>query len=65
MLNLLQEPLSRKSFSFQRLAFALSLGFSFNLKVNTLSEQLRYRKMDSDELLELYGRVLLHDIDEM
>lgn len=64
MIHLLECPTQKRNPSYTELSFSLLLGFQIPLKVKTLSDQIRYARPDTDELLELYGKAEINNIDE-
>lgn len=50
--------------SYLHLAFVLLLVFNSPYKVSYLGELLRTRRPDTDELLDIYGRAKINNIDE-
>lgn len=64
-MHLYLDTLPHTRVSFRKTAFALLLGFDFHLSVDTLADQLRSTQMDSDDLIGLYSKIHLSDIDDM
>lgn len=51
--------------SYNHLAFVLELVFPNPYKLSTFGDKLRFCNLDTDELLDLFARLKIHDIDEM
>lgn len=54
MLNLLERPSKKYKTSYSRLAFSFLLGFKMDLEVKGLSDKIRYAKVETDDLVELF-----------
>ena len=63
VLNLLERAKkgTGKRLSYRHLAFSLSLAFSYNLSLNTLSEYLGEATPDTTEILQLSGKLPIED----
>lgn len=62
IMNLLEKPSKKQKISYSRLAFSLLLAFNIPLKVKVLSDKIRYARIDTDELIDLYGRATIDNI---
>lgn len=59
ILNLLERPDKKRKTSYTNLAFAVKLGFNVDLKVKYLSDKIRYAKADTDDLYELFEKIVI------
>ena len=54
ILNLFERPSKKHKISYSKLAFSFLLGFKMDLEVKGLSDKIRYAKVDTDDLVELF-----------
>lgn len=59
ILNLLELPCKKHKTFYTGLAFSLLLGLNIDLKVKSLSDKIRYAKADTDDLYELFEKIML------